>query len=136
MRTLTFLLATGLVYAQSGDWLLITTEFGAPQYQRIDLKFEGEKITGRAGTLTYEGTLRDGRVAFESKRADGSTITKYSGTFTPGEMQGQGTAISLIEFSGVKNQRFLHSQHCSSSLRMNSPKLSCTVAPGIQLAKK
>ena len=35
-----------------------------------------------------------------------------------------------------KNQRFLHSQHCSSSLRMNSPKLSCTVAPGIQLAKK
>ena len=78
MRTLTFLLATGLVYAQSGDWLLTTTEFGAPQYQRVDFKFEGDKITGRAGTLTYEGTLRDGRVAFESKRADGSTITKYS----------------------------------------------------------
>src|SRR6202035_5960817 len=75
MRAFTFLLATGLVYAQSGDWLLTTTEFGAPQYQRIDFKFDGEKITGRAGNLTYEGTLRDGRVAFESKRADGSTIT-------------------------------------------------------------
>src|SRR5260370_17666830 len=89
MRTLTFLLATGLVYAQSGDWLLTTTEFGAPQYQRIDFKFDGEKITGHAGNLMYEGTLRDGRVAFESKRADGSTITKYSETLTSGEMQRQ-----------------------------------------------
>ncbi len=100
MRTLTFLLATGLVYAQSGDWLLTTTEFGAPQYQRIDFKFDGEKITGRAGTLTYEGTLRDGRVAFESKRADGSTITRYSGTYVPGEMQGQGTrSDSAVTFT-------------------------------------
>ena len=49
MRTVTFLFATGLLCAQSGDWLLTTTEFGAPQYQRIDFKFEGEKITGRAG---------------------------------------------------------------------------------------
>src|SRR6478736_8792847 len=100
MRTLTFLLATGLVYAQSGDWLLTTTEFGAPQYQRVDFKFDGEKITGHAGNLTYEGTLRDGRVAFESKRADGSTITKYSGTFNPGEMQGQGTSTdSAVTFT-------------------------------------
>ena len=78
MRALTFFFAAALLHAQSGDWLLTTTEFGAPQYQRVDLKFDGEKITGRAGNLTYEGTLRDGRVAFESKRADGSTITKYS----------------------------------------------------------
>jgi amidase len=100
MRTLTFLLATGLVYAQSGDWLLTTTEFGAPQYQRIDFKFEGEKIFGRAGNLTYEGTLRDGRVTFESKRADGSTITKYSGTFTPGGMEGHGTRTdSAVTFT-------------------------------------
>src|ERR1700746_2206053 len=110
MRILTFLLATGMVYAQSGDWLLTTTEFGAPQYQRIDFKFEGEKITGRAGTLTYEGTLHDGRVAFESKRADGSTITRYSGTYAPCgadrsapgtcEMQGQGTrADSAVTFT-------------------------------------
>src|ERR1700743_700381 len=100
MRTLTFLLATGLVYAQSGDWLLTTTEFGATQYQRIDFKVDGEKIPGRAGNLTYEGTLRDGRVAFESKRADGSTITKYSGTYVPGEMQGEGTrSDSTVTFT-------------------------------------
>jgi len=101
MRAITLLLASGLVYAQSGDWLLTTTEFGAPQYQRIDFKFDGEEITGRAGTLTYEGTLRDGRITFESKRADGSTITKYSGTFTTGEMQGQGTrGDSTVTFTG------------------------------------
>lgn len=100
MRVLTFLFVTGLVCAQSGEWLLTTTEFGAPQYQRIDFKFDGEKLTGRAGNLTYEGTLRDGRITFESKRADGSTITRYSGTFTPGEMQGQGTrADSAVTFT-------------------------------------
>lgn len=91
MRTLVFLFAATLLSAQSGDWLLTTVEFGAPQYQRIDLKFDGEKLAGRAGNLTYQGTLRNGRVEFESKRADGSTITKYSGTATNGEMQGQGT---------------------------------------------
>lgn len=101
MRTLTFLLATGLVCAQSGDWLLTTTEFGAPQHQRIDLKFDGERLTGRAGNLTYEGTLRGNQITFESKRADGSTITKYSGTYSPGEMTGQGTrADSQVTFTG------------------------------------
>ena len=101
MRTLTFLLATGLAYAQSGEWLLTTTEFGAPQYQRIDLKVDGEKLTGRAGNLTYEGTLRGNQVTFESKRADGSTITKYSGTYAAGEMTGQGTRVdSQVTFTG------------------------------------
>src|SRR5512138_2698365 len=101
MRTLTFLLATGLVCAQSGDWLLTTTEFGAPQHQRIDFKFDGEKLTGRAGNLTYEGTLRGNQITFESKRADGSTITKYSGTYSPGEMTGQGTrGDSQVTFTG------------------------------------
>lgn len=101
MRTVCFLLAASLLSAQSGEWLLTTVEFGAPQYQRIDFKFEGEKLTGRAGTLTYEGTLRNGRVELESKRADGSTITRYSGTAAAGEMQGQGTRNdSQVTFTG------------------------------------
>jgi acetamidase/formamidase len=100
MRTLTLLLASGLVYAQSGDWLLTTTEFGAPQYQRIDFKFDGEKVTGRFGNTTYAGTLRDGRIEFESKRPDGSTITRYSGTSAAGEMKGQAMrGASTLEFT-------------------------------------
>jgi acetamidase/formamidase len=100
MRVLAFLLATGLVYAQSGDWLMTTTEFGAPQYQRVDFKFEGEKVTGRAANLAYEGTLRDGRIEFESKRPDGSTVTRYSGTSATGEMKGQATrGASTLEWT-------------------------------------
>jgi acetamidase/formamidase len=91
MRTLTFLLVSGLVYAQSGDWLLTMTEFGTPQHQRAELTFNGEKITGRAGNITLEGTVRAGRVELEGKQPNGNVAGKLSGTLANGEMQGEGT---------------------------------------------
>ena len=104
MRTLILLLAIGPLYAQppaqSGDWLLTTVDLGAPNYLRVELKFEGEKITGRSGNITYEGTLKNGQVELVSKRADGSTITNYSGSLTAGEMKGKGTrGASPVEWS-------------------------------------
>jgi amidase len=102
------LLAIGSLYAQSavassvqsGEWLITTNDLGAANYLRADLKFEGDKLSGRAGELTYQGTLSNGRIEFESKRADGSTVTKYSGTLTDGEMKGQATRGStFLEWS-------------------------------------
>lgn len=90
MRTLTFLLATGLVYAQSGDWLLTLTEFGAPEYQRAELNFDGEKITGRAGNITLEGTVRAGRVELEGKQPTGTAAAKLTGVLANGEGKGDG----------------------------------------------
>src|SRR5438093_13744413 len=90
-----FLIVSGFLTSQSlpqsGDWLITTIELGAPAYLRAELTFQADKLTGHAGNINYEGTLRDGRVEFESKRADGTTITKYSGTLGAGEMKGQGT---------------------------------------------
>ena len=91
MRALTLFLTTGLVYAQSGDWLLTMTEFGAPQHQRAELTFNGEKITGRAGNITLEGTLRAGRVELEGKQPNGNVAGKLTGTLSNGEMHGEGT---------------------------------------------
>src|SRR4029434_4502202 len=96
MRTLlVLLLAGGSLSAQSvvqsGEWLLTTNDLGALTYLRTELWFEGHKITGSATNLTYVGTLSNGRVEFESKRADGSTVTKYSGTAAGDEMKGQAT---------------------------------------------
>jgi len=91
MRTLTLLLASGLVYAQSGDWLLTMTEFGTPQHQRAELTFNGEKITGRAGNITLEGTVRAGRVELEGKQPNGNVAGKLTGTLSNGEMHGEGT---------------------------------------------
>jgi amidase len=95
MRALILLLAIGSLYAQppaqSGDWLLTAVDLGAPNYLRVELIFDGDKVTGRSGNTTYEGTLRNGQIELESKRPDGSTITKYSGNLSAGEMKGKGT---------------------------------------------
>src|SRR5579864_3648449 len=90
MRALTFFFATGLLYAQSGDWLMTLTEFGQPQYQRAELKFDGEKITGRTGPLTLEGTVRGSQVEMEAKLPNGNIAGKLSGTLANGEIKGQG----------------------------------------------
>jgi acetamidase/formamidase len=94
VRIFCFLFAAGLLAAQSGEWLVTDTILGTPQYARAELKFEGEKITGRANNLTVEGTLRNGRVEFETRRPDGTTVTKRTGTLSGGEMNGQGARES------------------------------------------
>src|SRR5690242_19784204 len=88
MRALIFLFATGLLSAQSGEWLITVTVFGQPNYQRSQLVFEGDKITGQAGSLKLEGTVRDGRVEIEAKLPNGNPGGKLSGTLTNGEMKG------------------------------------------------
>jgi amidase len=82
-------------FAQSGEWLFIDTTFGAAQYARIELKFDGEKITGKFGNLDVVGTMRSGRVELDTRRADGTVVTKRSGTLSGGEMKGEGTRDSL-----------------------------------------
>jgi acetamidase/formamidase len=89
-RAAGFLLASGLLYAQSGDWLFTLTEFGQPNYERAELKFDGDKITGRTGPLTLEGTVHNGRIEMEAKFSDGSLVGKVSGTIANGEIRGQG----------------------------------------------
>ena len=89
-RAVGFLLASGLLYAQSGDWLFTFTEFGQANYERAELNFDGEKIAGRAGPLTLGGTVRNGRVEIEAKRSDGGLVGKFAGTIANGEIKGQG----------------------------------------------
>src|SRR5262245_16268976 len=89
-RILTFLLLRGFLYAQSGDWMFTLTEFGQPNYERAELKFDGDKITGHAGPLTFEGTVRRGQVEFEAKLGDGRLVGKVSGTLANDEIRGHG----------------------------------------------
>src|SRR5262249_29220661 len=90
MRTLllSLLLASAVLRAQSGDWMITSSDFGAINYLRADLKFEGGTITGHAGEFTVNGTFREGRVEFETKNAT-NTVTR-TGTFTGNEMKGTG----------------------------------------------
>src|SRR5215831_15275999 len=71
-RVTCFLSLSLPAFAQSGEWMFIDTSFGAETYARIELKFEGEKITGKFGALDVSGTLRNNRVEFETRRGDGT----------------------------------------------------------------
>ena len=93
-RVICFLSLSLPAFAQSGEWMFIDTSFGAEQYARIELKFEGEKITGKFGNLDVAGTLRNNRVEFETRRADGTVVTKRTGTLSGSEMKGEGTRDS------------------------------------------
>jgi len=108
MRALIFLFATGLLSAQSGEWLITVTVFGQPNYQRSQLVFEGDKITGQAGSLKLEGTVRDGRVEIEAKLPNGNPGGRLSGTLTNGEMKGTGLrGADPVEFTAhlIKDRR-------------------------------
>ena len=91
MRPLLFFFACSLALAQSGDWLITATSFGAPQYLGVELKFDGERVTGRQGNITMEGTLRGGRIELEGKQPNGNVAGKLTGTLAGEEMKGEGT---------------------------------------------
>src|SRR5262245_23475726 len=93
-RVICFLALSLPAFAQSGEWLFIDTSLGAAQYARIELKFEGEKMSGKFGNLDVVGTVRNNRVEFETRRADGTVVTKRTGTLSGGEMKGEGSRDS------------------------------------------
>jgi acetamidase/formamidase len=95
MRTLFLLFACALAYAQSGDWLITFNTLGTPQYERLSLTVEGEKVTGRSGNINLSGTLRNGRIELEAKRENGSIAGKLNGTVTGDEIKGGGTRGEL-----------------------------------------
>jgi len=79
-----------MLSAQSGEWLFTSIDLGVRSDNRIQFTFQGEKITGRMGNLTFEGTVRGGRVELEAKQASGALFGKYAGTYVAGEMKGDG----------------------------------------------
>ena len=100
MRALILLLSPALLCAQSGDWLITVTVFGQPNYQRSQLVFEGDKVTGQAGSLRLEGTVHDGHVEMEAKLPNGNPAGKLSGTIADGEMKGTGLrGTDPVEFT-------------------------------------
>jgi amidase len=85
-----FLTGSLLSAQSSGDWLLTVIAYGAPQHQRAEFQFEGEKVTGRAGNLALEGTVRAGRIELEAKQQNGNAAGKLTGVVSGGEMKGEG----------------------------------------------
>ena len=70
----------------SGRWLVNTDIFGTTEYYRMELKQEGEKLTGDFGGDKLEGTLKGNAIYFVAKDSEGGTDevkgTVQSGTLT------------------------------------------------------
>jgi amidase len=71
----------------SGEWELTTNVFGNPLSERITLKVENGKITGKSSGKDVTGTLDGDHVRFESKDQDG-TKNQYDGRLKDGKLSG------------------------------------------------
>jgi amidase len=73
-----------------GEWVVRLKFFDNTEYRRMTLHLQDGKMSGKAGDLDLEGTLRDGKVEIKGKNERGATAT-LSGTLQDGEMGGEAT---------------------------------------------
>ena len=74
--------------AVSGRWVVNTDFYGTPIYFPLELKQEGEKLTGKFGGDKLEGTLRGNSIHFVAKDEQGGT-EEGKGTVQGGTMSGR-----------------------------------------------
>lgn len=74
----------------SGKWLITRDAYGYPQYLHVELKQDGEKLSGDYGGDKVEGTVTGNSVHFVAKSEDGST-SEFTGT-----LQGAGFAGTAV----------------------------------------
>lgn len=87
---------SGQAFAQSasgnlsGQWLITRDAYGYPQYLHVELKQDGEKLTGDYGGDKVDGTVAGNSVHFVARDEDGST-SEFTGT-----LQGAGFAGNAV----------------------------------------
>src|SRR5579864_134144 len=71
-----------------GVWEFTFTRFGEPFYRRAAIQTSGEKITGKSGDVSIEGTWHGDTVAFAGKFKDGKPFGEFNGTLLEGVLLG------------------------------------------------
>jgi amidase len=64
---------TGTTGGVTGSWIATADFYGATRYIRFDLEQRDEKLTGKLGSNSLDGTAEDSSVHFIAKSPDGST---------------------------------------------------------------
>ncbi len=73
-----------------GEWVVKLKFFDNTEYRRMTLHLQDAKLTGKAGDLDLEGTLRGGKVEIQGKNEGGGKAT-LSGALKNGQMSGEAT---------------------------------------------
>src|SRR5580700_9260054 len=76
----------------SGDWISeITTGFGESQYARVELRADGNKLSGSWGAQKIEGVVSGSKVSISLSEPDGRSGGALSGTISGQDLSGDGT---------------------------------------------
>ena len=77
----------------SGNWIATIAAQGEPQYTRVSLKSDGDKLSGIWGTSNIDGTLTDGKLDIKLTDAQGNPAGALSGTLSGNTISGTGTIL-------------------------------------------
>ncbi len=73
----------------SGVWEGTLITFGEEDIRRLTFQLQGDRITGRSGDASLEGTLRGNRLEFQARFSNGEIFGTFSGKIERGEMTGE-----------------------------------------------
>jgi amidase len=95
MRIIAFLpviIALPLAAADiSGDWEFTAQRFGEETYAHLNLKVNGEKVTGKFNNIDLTGTVRGNAIEFTGHRPGGGVFGPLKGTVGGSLLAGEGT---------------------------------------------
>jgi acetamidase/formamidase len=72
----------------SGDWEFTAHRFNDEIYARVNLKVEGEKLTGSLNELKFEGTVKGDTIDFKATRPGGEQFGTFHGVAQGGTLSG------------------------------------------------
>src|SRR5947209_7429979 len=81
----------------SGQWEFQVQTFNDTSYARVQLKAEGEKVSGRLNELTLAGSLKGDEITFAGTRPDGKRYGEFSG-----RVEGEGLQGTVNRPGGIK----------------------------------
>jgi amidase len=72
----------------SGLWEFQLTTFGDSNYAHVNLKVDGEKLSGNLNDLTLDGTVAGDAVKFTARRPNGEIFAAFTGKLAGSELSG------------------------------------------------
>jgi acetamidase/formamidase len=77
----------------SGNWIATIGSQPEPQYARVSLKADGDKLSGMWGTSKIDGTLTDGKLNIKLTDAQDNAVGSLTGTLSDDGFTGMGTGL-------------------------------------------
>jgi len=92
---------SALAQSPAGKWISLLKFFDNDNYQRMELKVDGAKVSGKVGRNEVDGTFRNGQIQATSKPNKDTTV-ELRGTLTGDRISGTATVTQQDEHREMK----------------------------------